>query len=165
MAGRPGVGKTTLVRRALSQYAGRAAGFYTQEVREGGRRIGFDLSTLAGEAGVLARVGMSSPYRVGRYGVDMEALEGVGVVALCKAIEGGYLMVVDEIGKMELFSLRFRRAIEKALEGGVKVLGTIMLAPHPWADRLKRDPRVQVITLTPFNRQEVLTAVVRWLDG
>ena len=102
LAGRPGVGKTTLLKGALSQYEGSASGFFTQEVRERGQRIGFDLVTLDDEVGVLARVGLRSPYRVSRYGVTLEALEGAGVAALHKAIQGGYLMVVDEIGKMDL---------------------------------------------------------------
>lgn len=164
LTGAPGVGKTTIVRQAVASFRGPAAGFYTEEVRQGGGRVGFDLVTLDGQRAPLARAGLSSPYRVGRYGVDITSLEGVGVPALRRAIGEGGLVVVDEIGKMELFAPGFRQVVAEALEAGNRILGTIMLGSHPWADGLKRDSRVQVLTLTRENRQGVTWRVAQWLE-
>jgi nucleoside-triphosphatase len=158
------VGKTTLLKEALASFGGPVGGFYTEEVREGGTRLGFDIVTLEGERAPLARVGLRSPYRVSKYGVDVESLDRVGVRAIRRAIEAGGLVVVDEIGKMELFSRGFREAVSDALERGRRLLGTILLVAHPWADRLKADPRVRVVSLTRENRQRVMEEVKGWLQ-
>jgi len=164
LTGPPGSGKTTLLRRALEGYPGRAIGFYTEEVREGGRRVGFDLVTLDGRRAPLARVGLASPHRVGRYGVDLSALEAVGVPVLRFALEGADLAVVDEVGKMELLSPTFRSAVKGLLESPVPLLGTVLLAPHPWTDRLKEDPRVEVLPLAPTGWETALERVRAWLE-
>ena len=107
LTGLPGVGKTTLVKRVMEVLGDRSLGFYTQEVREEGKRVGFSLITTWGEEGWLARVGLASPYRVSRYGVSLAFLEEV-VARLKEEKSPGKVLVVDEIGKMELFSSKFR---------------------------------------------------------
>ncbi len=155
VTGRPGCGKTTLIRRLVSSVGVRAGGFYTEDFRSAGRRQGFRLVTLDGREAVLAAADISSPFRVSRYGVDVAALDQLGVPALEGAVDGADLVVVDEIGKMEMASERFRHAVERALESGVCLLGSIMLAPHPWADGIKRRPNVLVVGLTEENRSRV----------
>ena len=163
LTGRPGVGKTTLLRELVARYRGPAGGFYTEEVRERGTRLGFDMVTLGGRRVALARIGFRGEHRVSKYGVDVEALERVGVEALREALQRDALVVVDEIGKMELFSPEFRDIVTEALEGGRRVLGTILWGSHPWADGLKRDPRVAVVEVTRENHQEVKRKVLNWL--
>lgn len=163
ITGRPGVGKTTLLKQFLSRYDGPVGGFYTEEVRESGVRTGFDIVTLDGRRAPLARVSHRGGYRIGKYGVDVDALSQVGVAAIREAMQREALVVVDEIGKMELFSHAFRDAILEALHGGKRLLGTVMLAPHPWADALKHDSKVAVIELTRENRPQVQEAVKAWL--
>jgi len=102
---------------------------------------------------------------VGKYGVDLAGLETVGVVAVRQAIQDKQVVVIDEIGKMELFSEAFRRLVLEALESGKKVLGTIMIKPHPWADEIKRRPDVEVVWLTRENRQQVLLQTRNFLRG
>lgn len=161
--GRPGAGKTSLIRQALSELKVEAGGFYTREIREGGTRTGFKLVTLDGQEAVLAYAGMDSPHRVGKYGVDVASLETVGVPALSIAAAGDRLVVVDEIGKMELFSDKFRRAVAEIIDKGKRVLGTIMQSSHPWADALKQRPQVKLVTLTGENRRAVREDLHRWL--
>jgi nucleoside-triphosphatase len=90
------------------------------------------------------------------------------VPAVLDAARQGHLVVIDEIGKMELLSPRFREAVLTALESGVPLLGTIMLAPHPFADAVKARPDVTLLHLSPDNRQEVrgqLRELVRAAGG
>jgi nucleoside-triphosphatase len=163
LTGRPGVGKTTCLRRALERLAVPAGGFITEEMREGGERVGFALVTLDGRRGTLAHVGRrGGGPRVGKYRVDLHTLEGLGVPAIGDALRRRALVVIDEIGKMEMTSPAFCRAVEEALASQASVLGTILRSPHPWADGIKRHPAVRLIEVTPANRDalpERLTAL------
>ena len=165
LCGEPGTGKTTIIKEALSELKQKAGGFYTQEIRSKGIRRGFEIVTLDGHKAVLADVDIHSPYRVSKYGVDINSLDQVGISALRQAIQECDVVVIDEIGKMELFSPAFREAVLEALESGKKVLGTILLPFHPWADGIKRHPEVELISVTRSNRQKVLEEVLEWLKA
>ena len=164
LSGQPGTGKTALIKEALAKTRVKAAGFYTEEIRAGGIRQGFKIITLDGQEVILAHVGISSPYRVSKYRVDTAALDRVGVSALRRAAHEFDLIVIDEIGKMELLSPQFREAVTKAISSDKKVLGTIMLNPHPLADEIKCHPEVEILLVTRDNRNEVMEKVLNWLS-
>lgn len=165
LSGEPGTGKTTIIKKALAGLEGKGGGFYTQEIRSKGKREGFEIVTLEGNRAILAHINIHSPYRVSKYGVDIDNLDQAGVSAIRQAIQKYDIVVIDEIGKMELFSPAFREAVLDALESGKKVLGTILLPPHPWADGIKNDPRVEVIRVTRANHHQVLQEVLGWLKA
>lgn len=163
ITGRPGSGKTTLMQRVIARLPGRAAGFYTRELRKGGARTGFELVTLKGERGVLASIERSGGPRVGKYGVDLAVLDEVGVPALRQAMREADYVVVDEIGKMELLSPAFVAVVRDILAGPYRLLGAIMQQPHPVADEIKQMPGVRVIEVTPANRDRLVEEVVAML--
>jgi nucleoside-triphosphatase len=165
LTGRPGTGKTSLIKQAIAGMSGKAGGFYTEEIRSGGVRQGFRLVTLDGQHTILAHVDIHSPYRVSKYGVDTASLDRVGVSALNQAAEEGNLVIVDEIGKMELFSANFREAVWRVISSGKKVLGTIMFQANPWADAIKRQPQVNLVEVTRANYHRVLEEVLGWLEA
>ncbi len=164
LTGKPGTGKTSLIKQAIAGMRGEAGGFYTEEIRGGGVREGFRLVTLDGQETILAHVNIHSPHRVGKYGVDIDSLDKVGVSALNQAAEECSLVVVDEIGKMELFSPKFREAVWQIINSGKKVLGTIMFKANPWADRIKRQPQVNLVEVTRANYHQVLEELLVWLE-
>jgi len=164
LTGTPGTGKTSLIKQVVAGVRGEAGGFYTEEIRARGVRQGFRLVTLDGTDTILAHVNIDSPFKVSKYGVDIDSLDRVGVPALLKATQQCDLVIIDEIGKMELFSSKFREAVFQIIDSGIGVLGTIMLNSHPQADAIKRRPEVNLITVTRDNHQQVLEELRRWLE-
>jgi nucleoside-triphosphatase THEP1 len=114
LTGRPGSGKTTLVKRVVNELAQSAGGFYTEEIRERGQRVGFKLVTLEGREAVLAHVDFKTPQRVGKYGLDLSALDTIGAEAIRTAVSTRELVVIDEIGPMEIRSAVFCNVVNDA---------------------------------------------------
>ena len=165
LTGSPGSGKTTIIKEAVARLEGSAGGFYTEEIRAYGVRQGFRIVTLNGQNAILAHVNADSPCRVSKYGVEVGNLDKVGVSAIQQATRECDMVVIDEIGKMELFSPCFMDAVLEAIDSGKRVLGTIMLSSHPWADNIKHDLRVALLTVTRMNRNQVRDEVLHWLMG
>lgn len=153
LTGRPGVGKTTVVERVVSPaFCGVVGGFYTHEIRERGVRVGFRLSTWDGRRGIMSHVSFKSPFRVGKYGVDIRVIDNIGVPAIREAIKYGKMIVIDELGRMELFSKKFQEAVLDALESKVPLLGVIQARPHPFLEQVRKRPDVELIQVTIENR-------------
>ena len=163
LTGAHGSGKTTIIREAITASKAKAGGFYTQEIRQGMARLGFEIVTLDGSRAVLAHVDIRGPQRVGKYGVDVASLDRVAVPAMRQAIQECDVVVVDEIGKMELLSPAFREVLLEALNSTKRLLGTVMLPPHPFADQIKHDPRVAVLLVSKANRDQEFDKVTDWL--
>jgi len=164
LTGKPGTGKTVLIKEAIARTKIEAGGFYTEEIRTGGVRQGFRIITLQGQDAILAHVGITSPYQISKYKVDVGSLNRVGVSALHQALEDSDLVVIDEIGKMELLSPQFREAVLQAINSGKKVIGTIMLGPNPFADDIKRHPEVKLLLVTRANHDQILKEILDWLE-
>jgi nucleoside-triphosphatase len=157
LEGRPGAGKTTVAQRLADVLRGqgvRVGGFVTGERREGGRRVGFAVETFDGEHATLAHVSHSGPPRVGRYGVDLESFERVALPAL-EAARDADVVVIDELGKMELASARFCTAVAALFEGPLPVVATVHVFRHPFTDALKRREDVERHRVTKATRDEM----------
>lgn len=165
LTGRPGAGKTTTIREAVKGLNIRIGGFYTEEIRRGASRTGFQLTTFDGRTTVLAHADFRGSPRVGRYGVHLDALKGIAVPSLHNAIKSADLIVVDEIGKMELLCQEFVDALRLASQSAKPLLGTILSSPHPIADGLKASPFVRIRVVRPETRRVVLLELREWLRG
>ena len=170
VTGLPGCGKSTLVNRfvaAAHKRGIKVGGISTPEFRlPSGKRGGFLIQdVVTGKEKVMASVEISSPMSVGRYGVDLEAILDVGVTAINSAIIEADLVVIDEIGKMELAVPEFSTSVLNALDSSKPVLGTIgMRLKTPFTMELKNRSDVSLLILTVENRsqiyQEIETLVV-----
>ncbi len=163
LTGTPGVGKTTLIRRVADALSDRVIrGFVTDEIRERKKRVGFGLETFSGEKAVLAHVDIRSPYRVGRYGVDVPALDRVVDEALCIDPETD-VYLVDEIGRMECYSKRFVAALEALLDSGRPLVATIHHSRGGFVGSVKRRADVELWEVTVENRDALAKDVLAWI--
>jgi nucleoside-triphosphatase len=161
LEGEPGVGKTTLLCSIAERISHLGiGGFYTQEIREKGRRVGFRVETFSGESGILSHVKFNTGPKVGKYRVDLPSFEKIGVAGLKRALSEASVILIDEIGKMELFSERFKEIVSQCLDSEKVVLATIMSHSHPFVDRLKRRSDVEIIEVTMENRSQLESALV-----
>jgi len=166
ITGPPRCGKTTLIMRIrqVDSLSAKVSGFITEEVRERGERIGFKLISLSEKKeGFLAKKDFPSPFRVGRYGVNIEDLEDIGCSAIEKGLLSGKVIFIDEIGKMELFSAKFRKILLDALDSPLKVLASIMERHNDFADNIKRRSDVKLIRLNRSNFEQIFGEVKDWL--
>jgi nucleoside-triphosphatase len=163
LTGNPGCGKTTLIQRVVARLRCPIGGFYTEEIREGGMRLGFKVITFDGQEGKLAHIGVDSPLRVGKYGVDLKALETVGVVSVRHALGENALVVIDEIGPMELFSQAFCQVVLDALDSENVAFGSIVKRSKPFSDQIKARPDVTVLEVHRGNRDALVDQVLALL--
>jgi nucleoside-triphosphatase len=155
ITGFPGCGKTTLIKEILKELNLDAGGFFTEEIREKGIRKGFKIITLDGKEGILAHVGIKSPYRISRYGVNIKDLDEIGVKSILKGIKENKIIIIDEVGKAEMLSKKFRETVLMALNSQKKVLGTIKFTYDPFTERIKKREDSAVFNLTKGNRNEI----------
>jgi nucleoside-triphosphatase len=164
LTGRPAVGKTTLIKAVVKQLEGQAGGFYSEEIFGPGGRKGFRLITLDGQSGVMAHVDINSRSKVGRYGVDVAAIDRIGVAAVRAAIDQKPIVIIDEIGKMEMFSPQFQAIVLKAVSSPKIVIAAAMIDNHPWVAALKSLPNVTVWEVTKENRNEMVKQALEWIN-
>ncbi len=162
IVGRPGVGKTTLMKRLTQSLRNRPIdGFLTEEFREEEQRVGFWLSPLDGRQVLLAHRRLERGSRVGPYKVNVSVLDEVAVPIIQRGIQHAFVLFLDELGRMELCSKPFEQAVQRAFDHGPSIVATAGVAPLPFLEALKRRKDVELIPLTSANRavvEEELTA-------
>lgn len=167
ITGQPGVGKTTLIQQIIERFPN-ASGFYTREVREGNVRMGFEIVTLDGEIGTLATQSVDIIFEnqvdFEAYKVNIDTVNLLAIPAVEIAAERHQLVIIDEIGPMEIFSPDFQNMVMHVLDNDkLCVLGTIVEREYEFADQVKQHPRVKIMTLNEQNREDVKIAVTNWL--
>ncbi len=165
LTGRPGIGKTTLLRRVVEELGERpSAGFLTEEIRGKERRLGFRITPLGSEPRVMAHVDHPGPERVGRYGVDLAAIDGV-VEDLLQAAPRAELVLIDEIGKMECLSQRFVNAMRTLFEGRRPIVATIAQSGGGFIAEAKRRRDAELREVELSNREGLVESVLSWIDA
>ena len=160
LTGNPGVGKTTVIRRVAEHLRGRRlAGFYTREIREHGIRQGFRLTTLDGQEKIMAHVDFAKTFRVGRYGVDLAAIEAAAKASLVPN-DMTDVYFVDEIGKMECWSPKFIVAMRTLLNADKAVVATIAEKGVGFIAEVKRRADVELWRVTVANRDSLPARVI-----
>jgi len=156
--GPAGVGKTTLVKKAVRRLGDRAGGFYLDEARKG-ESPHLRLVTLDGREGLLASRDLPSPVQVGPWHVDVDVLERLGVASVRSAAEARRVVIVDEVSPVSLAAGGLAKAVEEALSGTEPVLGTLSPQAHPVLDAIRARQDTLVLDVTTANRDQLLERV------
>jgi nucleoside-triphosphatase len=160
LTGVPGAGKTTVIRRVAEHLRGRRlAGFYTQEIREHGIRRGFRLTTFDGQENIMAHVDFAKTYRVGRYGVDLAAIEAAAQASLLPN-DATEVYLVDEIGKMECLSPKFVVAMRTLLKAHKSIVATVAEKGVGFIAEVKGRADVELWRVTAANRDSLPARVI-----
>lgn len=150
LTGAPCSGKTTIVKKIIQKLPYPANGFYTQEDKENGKRVGFLMVSLEGKKGYLAHQDIESNFYIRRYGVSIENIESIAVPSIKPANKN--IIILDEIGKMECFSEKFKKAVQQVLDSKNIVIGTIALGGDNFIFEVKGRPDMEIIKVEEDNR-------------
>ncbi|MEM3666453.1 MAG: NTPase [Candidatus Bathyarchaeia archaeon] len=166
LTGNPGVGKTTVLLRVVKVLKSEGycvGGMISREVRSCGARIGFEILDLgSGKRGWLAHVQQRHGPQVGKYRVNLEDLKNMGANAIDNASEKSDIIIVDEIGPMELYSENFKEAMKKAVESGKLIIGTVhWRAKDKLIDAIKSREDCEIYTVTYENRANLHETLIK----
>jgi nucleoside-triphosphatase len=160
ITGLPGMGKTTLTKRISESLMDlNPVGFYTEEIREEGIRKGFELVSFDGRRAILSHTDTKSPYRVGKYKVDVKAFEDfLGSIPFFNP--NTHLIMIDEIGKMECLSDQFKKLMEELLDSEKSVIATIALKGSGFIEEIKKRNDMKLFEITQRNRNSLLADIL-----
>ncbi|AMM41756.1 cancer-related nucleoside-triphosphatase [Candidatus Desulfofervidus auxilii] len=161
ITGPPRIGKTTIIKKItqfLKERKYPLRGFYTEEIKEKGKRLGFKLVTLDGKEIIFSHVDIESPYKVGKYKVDVLSLENhlSILIPLCSE----EIIIIDEIGKMECFSQKFRKVIWDLFFKPNPILGSISLKGNKFIEKIKHLPQVRLMEVNQENRNILVETII-----
>ena len=167
ITGKPRVGKSTVIKEVINRLKAESigvGGMLTADIREGGRRIGFSLEDInTGVRGILAHVHQrGTKVKVGKYGVNLIDLDSIGANSIKNALAqpDPIIIIVDEIGPMELKSKRFIEAVEEAIECGKSMLVSVhQRSEHELVRRVKKE--FEMFEVTGDNRDEMANWIIQ----
>ena len=170
ITGLPGSGKTqTLLRiiQLLEQEGVKVGGMVTEPIIEKQRRSGFQITDWGSkEKVVFAHEGLKSRTRSGRFGVNLAALEGLGAKALASARESADVIVIDEVGKMEVESEAFTKSVVETLDTNKSIVMTLhKKSRNPLLQDIRRRDELRLLEVTPVNKNLLAVKIVRLLTG
>jgi nucleoside-triphosphatase len=170
ITGLPGAGKTHALRRVIEMLESEEktiGGMLTEPIMENDVRKGFKvLNWMSKEERILAHEDFDSNITVGKYGIDLEALENIGVKAIESATESAEVIIIDEVGKMEVESTKFVDAVKAALDTDKPLILTLhKKSRNPLLQDIRRRDDVRILEVTPINRNLLPYKIIKLLKG
>ena len=150
LTGRPGIGKTTVIRCVAEELPSRD------------ERTGFRIVTVDGRSRQMASIHIASPHQVGKYGVDVSAVDAIAEATL--APHRAELFLIDEIGKMECLSIAFVEAVHRLLAANRLIVASVALKGGGLIEEVKRLPGAFLREVTAQNRDRLPREVIQWAN-
>ncbi|MCL4346422.1 MAG: NTPase [Candidatus Thermoplasmatota archaeon] len=170
LTGLPGSGKTSTLLKLvemLEAEGNTVGGMVTEPIIEDGRRRGLRVyNKMTGESGVLAHVTIESRYSYEKFGVDLTVLETIGVKALTDAEERADIIIIDEVGKLEVESELFVEEVKNVLDLDKAVILTLhKKSRNPLLQDIRKRDDVRILEVTPINRNLLPYKVMKLMKG
>ncbi|MFX1414131.1 MAG: nucleoside-triphosphatase [Promethearchaeota archaeon] len=168
--GPPRCGKSTLITKLISYYKSMdygLGGFLTPEITEAGKRIGFDIYDIQSDKKLLlARKGnYHTKYKLGNYSIFIEEFNNYLNELKSRSLETLDLLIIDEIGKMELCSQPFIFFLKEVFHSDRKILATIgENLKHPIKRELLDLPNLTILQLNLNNQQKIYKKIIEFLE-
>jgi len=162
ITGPPGCGKSTLIEKVINRMEEPVTGFFTREIKDKGKRVGFSINTLDGREGILAHQNIMSQFRVGKYGVNIEDIDSLAVSAII-SVQREQVILIDEIGKMECFSDLFKKTLIQVLDSPNCVIGSIALKGGSFIQGIKNRDDVTMSSVTPETRDSLVEKILDFI--
>jgi len=159
ITGMPHVGKTETLKRIigfLEETGYVCQGMTTEAILEDDKRVGFEIQNWqTGQKAIFAHIDFEDKEKVGDYGVDLAPLEEIGIPAIEEAVRGEniHIIIIDEIGKMEMLSERFCETVVAALDSDKPIMVTLHKKSRtPLLQDVRRRDDIRILEVTPVNR-------------
>jgi nucleoside-triphosphatase len=157
LTGAPRTGKTTVLQEVALRLEIKGytlGGMISQEIREKGTRVGFEIRDYtSNRKGWLAHIHQPVGPRIGKYRVNLEDLDSIGVAAILTALKDADIVLIDEIGPMELLSEKFENAVQQVLNSSKLAIGTIHYKDyHSLVKQIKSRKDTDIVKVTLENR-------------
>ena len=170
LTGLPGSGKTSTLLKLvemLEEEGKTVGGMVTEPIVENGRRKGLRIyNKMTGESGTLAHVDIESRYMYEKFGVDLTVLASIGVKALADAEEKADVIIVDEVGKLEVESEKFVDEVKNVLDLDKPVILTLhKKSRNPLLQDIRKRDDIRILEVTPINRNLLPYKVMKLMKG
>ena len=157
LTGTPRVGKTTVLQEVAWKLKSKGytlGGMICQEIRENGTRVGFEIRDYpSNRKGWLAHIRQPVGPNIGKYRVNLKDLDSIGITAILNALEDADIVLIDEIGPMELLSEKFEKAVQQVLNSSKLAIGTIHYRTnHSLVKQIKSRKDTDIVKVTFENR-------------
>jgi nucleoside-triphosphatase len=170
ITGLPGAGKTYALIKVIEMLESEGiniGGMITEPILEKKKVVGFKIIDWhTKKEGVLSHIKFESKQMVGIYGINIEALETIGVDAINEAITNADVIVIDEVGKMEVGSEKFIEAVKKAIDIDKPLILTLhKKSRNPLLQDIRRRADMRILEVTPINRNLLPYKIIKILKG
>ncbi len=168
ITGLPQAGKTKILLKVIAMLEDedlRVGGVITEEIEEDGKRVGFYIMDwVTKEKAIMAHKKIESSRRVEDFGVDVDAIDRIGVPAIMNAIEDENIdiIVIDEIGRMEILSEGFIEAVKETFDMDKPLIITLhKKSRNPLLQDVRRRDDVRILEVTPINQSILPYKIVK----
>ncbi len=160
------IGKSTIINKVIQQWPEwKIGGFRTRPVFDNAQKCGFIFQSFDGQEDCFAHTEMNSPDQFDVYHYDANIFETLGCSALGRSLSESDLIVMDEIGVMEIRARQFQQMIVRCLDAPVWVIGAFQQRADWFRKLLANRSDTVIFEVDSANRDELVQRIIALLHN